>query len=197
MNFGSCADLGVTTAAELVNHLSEGWARGVQRKLPPSPARRQRLAAATEAAIWGRGSLLGGAEAEEPILLAQRLREVLAGLAAGELDRTARRVNSLLREHRAAPQLATHDGESWQLHFHSQDREVGMVAARGASCAVALATVIGSGWSSRLGTCASARCELVFVDTSRNGSRRFCSLRCLNRDKVAGFRSRHPDGAPV
>ena len=195
MNFDSYADLGVAAAAELVNHLTEGWAQGALRPLPQSGPQRARLAAATEAAIWGRGSALGGPEAEEPILLAERLRAVFASLAAGDADRTAHLVNSLLREYRAAPQLATHDGEPWHLHFHSQDREVGRVEARGATCAVALATVIGSGWSSRLGTCAAERCDLVFVDTSRNGSRRFCSLRCLNRDKVARFRSRHPDGA--
>ncbi len=197
MNFDSYADLGVAAAAELVNHLTEGWAQGVLRRLPQSGPQRARLAAATEAAIWGRGSALGAPEAEELILLAERLREVFASLAAGDADRTAYRVNSLLREYRAAPQLATHDGEAWHLHFHSQDREVGRVEARGATCAVALATVIGSGWSSRLGTCAAERCDLVFVDTSRNGSRRFCSLRCLNRDKVARFRSRHPEGALV
>jgi predicted RNA-binding Zn ribbon-like protein len=197
MNFDSYADLGVAAAAELINHLTEGWAQGALRRLPQSGPQRTRLAAATEAAIWGRGSALGGPEAEELILLAERLREVFAGLAAGDADGTAHRVNSLLREYHAAPQLATHDGEPWHLHFHSQDREVGRVEARGATCAVALATVIGSGWSSRLGTCAAERCALVFVDTSRNGSRRFCSLRCLNRDKVARFRSRHPEGALV
>ncbi len=197
MNFDSYADLGVAAAAELVNHLTEGWAQGVWRRLPQSGPQRARLAADTEAKIWGRGSALGGLEADGLILLAERLRAVFASLAAGDSDGTAHLVNSLLRECRAAPQLATHDGEPWHLHFHSQDREVGRVEARGATCAVALATVIGSGWSSRLGTCAAERCDLVFVDTSRNGSRRFCSLRCLNRDKVARFRSRHPEGVAV
>ena len=197
MNFDSYADLGVAAAAELVNHLTQGWAQGELRSLPQSGPQRARLAAATEAAIWGRGSARGGPEAEELILLAERLRAVFASLAAGDADRTAHLVNSLLRDYRAAPQLATHDGEPWHLHFHSQDREVGRVEARGATCAVALATVIGSGWSSRLGTCAAQRCDLVFVDTSRNDSRRFCSSRCLNRDKVARFRSRHSEGALV
>jgi predicted RNA-binding Zn ribbon-like protein len=192
MNFDSYADLGVAAAAELVNHLTEGWAQGELRRLPQPGYQRGRLAPSTEAAIWGRGSALGGPEAEELIRLAERLRAVFASLTAGDSDKTAHLVNSLLRDYRAAPQLATHDGEPWHLHFHSQDREVGRVEARGATCAVALATVIGSGWSSRLGTCSAERCDLVFVDTSRNGSRRFCSLRCLNRDKVARFRSRHP-----
>ncbi len=197
MNFDGYADLGVAAAAELVNHLAEGWAQGALRRLPQSGSQRARLAAATEAAIWGRGSVLGGAEAEELIQLAARLRLVFASRSAGDADGTAHLVNSLLRDYRAAPQLATHDGEPWHLHFHSQDREVGRVEARGATCAVALATVIGSGWASRLGTCAAERCDLVFVDTSRKGSRRFCSLRCLNRDKVARFRSRHPEGGPA
>jgi predicted RNA-binding Zn ribbon-like protein len=31
----------------------------------------------------------------------------------------------------------------------------------------------------------------VYVDTSRNGTRRFCSTTCQNRVKTAAFRSRH------
>ena len=194
MNFDSYTDRGVAAAAELVNQLTEGWCQGTLHRLPPRGAARTRLAAETEAAIWGRGAVLGTAEAEELIHLARRLRLVFETLALGDLDLTAHWVNALLRDHHAAPQLATHDGEPWHLHFHSQEPEAGRVEARGATCAVALATVIGSGWAHRLGTCAADRCDQVFVDASRNGSRRFCSLRCLNRDKVSRFRSRHLEG---
>jgi predicted RNA-binding Zn ribbon-like protein len=36
----------------------------------------------------------------------------------------------------------------------------------------------------------------VYVDTSRNGSKRFCSTACQNRVKAATFRERHSP-APV
>jgi predicted RNA-binding Zn ribbon-like protein len=31
----------------------------------------------------------------------------------------------------------------------------------------------------------------VFIDVSKNGSRRFCSTTCQNRVKAAAFRGRH------
>lgn len=47
----------------------------------------------------------------------------------------------------------------------------------------------------RLRECAAGDCRLVFVDTSRPGARRWCSMeRCGNRHKVRALRSRR---APV
>jgi hypothetical protein len=42
----------------------------------------------------------------------------------------------------------------------------------------------------RFGVCAAARCTNVFVDTSPNRSRRYCSERCSSRANVAAFRAR-------
>lgn len=43
----------------------------------------------------------------------------------------------------------------------------------------------------RIRQCASDDCPLVFVDTSRPGSRRWCSMgRCGNRSKLRAFRAR-------
>jgi predicted RNA-binding Zn ribbon-like protein len=42
----------------------------------------------------------------------------------------------------------------------------------------------------RLRACASEPCRDVYIDTSRNGSRRFCSDRCANRYNVAQYRGR-------
>jgi predicted RNA-binding Zn ribbon-like protein len=46
----------------------------------------------------------------------------------------------------------------------------------------------------RVGTCASDDCERAFFDSSRNGSRRFCSTTCQNRVKAAAFRRRQTAG---
>lgn len=43
----------------------------------------------------------------------------------------------------------------------------------------------------RLGVCTAERCDRVYVDTSKNGTRRFCSTACQNRVKAAAFRARH------
>ncbi|XVQ06219.1 CGNR zinc finger domain-containing protein [Spirillospora sp. CA-255316] len=46
----------------------------------------------------------------------------------------------------------------------------------------------------RVRTCAGENCELVYVDTSRPGRRRWCSMEhCGNRHKVRALRARHSE----
>jgi predicted RNA-binding Zn ribbon-like protein len=47
----------------------------------------------------------------------------------------------------------------------------------------------------RLGTCAGVRCLDPFVDATQGSNRRYCSLICQNRAKVAAYRARHRQGA--
>ncbi|WP_442935091.1 CGNR zinc finger domain-containing protein [Micromonospora sp. CPCC 206061] len=42
----------------------------------------------------------------------------------------------------------------------------------------------------RLGQCQAHGCEAVYVDTTRNASRRYCNASCTARAKVATYRSR-------
>nr|WP_281353576.1 CGNR zinc finger domain-containing protein [Phytoactinopolyspora mesophila] len=56
--------------------------------------------------------------------------------------------------------------------------------------ATGLAVVLGNPVFDRLGICTAPMCDRVFVDTSRNGARRFCSTACQNRVKAAAFRAR-------
>ncbi|HWD80506.1 MAG TPA: CGNR zinc finger domain-containing protein [Kribbella sp.] len=42
----------------------------------------------------------------------------------------------------------------------------------------------------RLGVCAAPHCDRVFVDTSKNGQRRFHSPQCQSRVKAAAHRAR-------
>ena len=53
-----------------------------------------------------------------------------------------------------------------------------------------LAHVIDDGSGFRLRVCQRDGCESAFVDVSRNGRRRFCSLRCANQVNVANHRRR-------
>jgi predicted RNA-binding Zn ribbon-like protein len=59
-----------------------------------------------------------------------------------------------------------------------------------APCATGLAVVLGGELHDRLGVCTAPNCDRVYVDTSRNGTRRFCSTACQNRVKTAAFRAR-------
>jgi predicted RNA-binding Zn ribbon-like protein len=50
--------------------------------------------------------------------------------------------------------------------------------------------VLGGSGADRLGICTAPACDRVFVDASRNGTRRYCSTSCQNRVKTAAFRAR-------
>jgi predicted RNA-binding Zn ribbon-like protein len=50
--------------------------------------------------------------------------------------------------------------------------------------------VLGSEFNDRLGVCTAPHCDRVYVDVSRNGTRRFCSTACQGRVKTAAFRAR-------
>lgn len=193
MKFESYADRGVEAAVELINELTPGWSKGRPLDLPLDAHARRELGQAVEARISGRLVHISARTGEELINLAAELRSIFELMGAGRADQAAALVNSLLDRYQAAPQLARHDGEPWHLHFHSQAKEAGGAIARAATCVIALAVVIGSPGLARLGVCGSNHCDRVFIDTSKNGSRRFCSATCLSRTKVAAFRARRAD----
>jgi predicted RNA-binding Zn ribbon-like protein len=60
-----------------------------------------------------------------------------------------------------------------------------------AHLAMGLAELMVAGESGRLRSCASPACRDVFLDESRNRSRRYCDSRtCGNRLHVAAYRAR-------
>jgi len=191
VNFNSHTDAVVTMAVELVNLLTEGERRG-RRYLPPADRDRVARLDALLREAGGRGAT--EAEAAEFAPLAQQLRAVFECVAAGALDSAAQQVNDLLRVTGAHPALERHDGEPWHVHFHAAD-ERSLAKGWAAGCATGLAIVLGGEHHDRLGVCTAPHCDRVYVDTSRNGSRRFCSTACQNRVKAAAFRERQPHGA--
>lgn len=120
--------------------------------------------------------------------LAVRVKEVFVAADADDLVTAVGIVNDLLEGTAARPQLDPAAGGGWTLHFHARDP--GLVIGWGAGIAVGLALAIGSDLAGRLGVCAAEPCDRVFVDTSRNSGRRFCSTRCQNRVKAAAHRAR-------
>jgi predicted RNA-binding Zn ribbon-like protein len=178
VNFDSYTDRVVGVAAALVNALTPGEHGG--RPVDTDPDRRPERCAA----VLGRP--VGAAEAGELAKLADRLRPVFLAAEEGATDRVAELVNALLADYRSSPQLSRHDGEPWHLHFTSSAAGTEW----GAGCATGLAVVVDSQATGRLGVCRAEGCDRVYVDVSRNASRRFCSESCLNRTKVAAFRAR-------
>ncbi|MEZ7130222.1 CGNR zinc finger domain-containing protein [Nonomuraea sp. AD125B] len=169
----------------LVNALTPGEQRG-----RPYPGPADAGVAATDAlrTVYRTYREVSAAEGGELAAVAARLRAVFAAVAAGDVDTAAITVNGLLEEFRARPMLERHDGEPWHLHFHGPS---GTPAGEwGASCATGLAIVLGGEFAERLGVCTAPHCDRVYVDVSRNGTRRFCSTACQNRVKTAAFRAR-------
>ena len=120
---------------------------------------------------------------------AAEFRAVFEAVARDDQDAPARQVNKLLAQTGARPALDRHDGEGWHLHFHGA--RDGLASGWAAGCATGLAIVLGTDDRGRLGVCTAPRCDRVYVDASRNGTRKFCSTTCQNRVKTAAFRSRH------
>jgi predicted RNA-binding Zn ribbon-like protein len=73
------------------------------------------------------------------------------------------------------------------------------VAVQGVRCLLSSVArdaidVLGGPRAARLKRCEGSRCALLFVDTSRSGHRRWCSMeRCGNRSKVAAHRRRRKE----
>jgi predicted RNA-binding Zn ribbon-like protein len=120
---------------------------------------------------------------------ARELRDRLRGAFEAPDEATAVQVlNALLVEGGSVPELTRHDGLPWHFHFGPEDEET--FENLRAVTSVALLDVIRTlGWQ-RLGRCAAAPCASVFVDRSRNRSRRYCSQLCADRMTQAAHRSR-------
>ncbi|HEX8007999.1 MAG TPA: CGNR zinc finger domain-containing protein [Trebonia sp.] len=187
MNFNSHTDLVITVAVGLVNLLTPGEDRSRGYRPPDGAERAAAITTLLRSTDSGRRAVTEP-EAAGFAEVAAELRTVFAAVNAGDLDGAAGRVNALLERTGAHPLLDRHDGESWHLHFHSADGT--RVNDWAAGFATGLAVVLGGEMYDRLGVCTAPRCDRVYVDTSRNGSRRFCSTACQNRVKSAAFRER-------
>ncbi|WP_433530148.1 CGNR zinc finger domain-containing protein [Micromonospora sp. CA-263727] len=103
-------------------------------------------------------------------------------------------VNGLLREHRALPQLITHDDEPY--HLHAAPRDAPLATRIAVEAGMAIADVVRGGELRRLRTCDHPDCDNVLVDLSKNRSRRFCDAGCGNRAAVSAYRARKAAARP-
>lgn len=113
-----------------------------------------------------------------------RLRPVFEAVAT----RQACLVDALLVDAQCRPRLLAHDGLPHHLHYSPLDAP--LPSRVKALTAAGLAHLIAGGGGDRLGCCAREACRTVFVDTSRNGRRSFCSVRCANAVNVSRHRAR-------
>jgi len=87
--------------------------------------------------------------------------------------------------------LVRHDRFDW--HFHATEPDAPLADRIRAEGALALAEIVRFGQSDRMRVCAAEDCSSLPIDQSRNGSKRFCSVRCGNRVNQQGFRERMAD----
>jgi predicted RNA-binding Zn ribbon-like protein len=102
-------------------------------------------------------------------------------------DDVLTRLNELLALARPRPYATDHDGE---LHLHYARPDAPVLEQLTTTVAMGLSqVVVQHGWE-RLGVCSAESCDNVYVDTSRNASRRYCSNTCASRSTVAAYRAR-------
>jgi predicted RNA-binding Zn ribbon-like protein len=112
---------------------------------------------------------------------------VRAVAVATAQDEVVAGLNDLLSRARPQPYATDHDGD---LHLHYAAPGAPAVEQLVTTVAMGLASVVAQhGWE-RLGVCAAESCGNVYVDTSRNASRRYCSNTCASRSTVAAYRAR-------
>jgi predicted RNA-binding Zn ribbon-like protein len=116
----------------------------------------------------------------------RRIRDDLrAAFTAANEDAAVRALNAILTASTAKPQFVRANGK-WVVRWVG-GRVFDVLAAQTAMSL--LEAIRDDGWD-RLGICAGAPCCCVFVDRSKNRSRRFCSDLCADRVAQSLHRAR-------
>jgi predicted RNA-binding Zn ribbon-like protein len=118
----------------------------------------------------------------------RRLRDVFALGTAGRDADVVTELNGLLEAFPVKPWISGHDATDW--HMHVTGRGSTLSAEYLARATWGLAVWVCEYGSARFGVCADERCGNVYLDTSSNNCRRFCSERCATRSHVAAHRAR-------
>ena len=111
----------------------------------------------------------------------ERVGDVVSGL------------NTLLARHPVTPMISNH--EAGNLHMHVANRAASVADLLIGESLMGLANLVCDLGPSRLGVCSAQGCDDVYVDTSPNKSRRYCSDRCSSRSNVAAYRARQKAAA--
>lgn len=141
--------------------------------------------------LEGRTWLHERATDRDCMLLRKFQRELRPVFEAGEADDTAGvvgRLNELMVRHPITPRISGHDEHDLHLHVATDHASVADLLV--GESLLGLATLVCDLGPDRLGVCSAQPCTNVFVDTSPNRSRRYCSERCSSRANVAAFRAR-------
>lgn len=118
----------------------------------------------------------------------RELRPVFETAVDGDEISVVTALNALLNTHPITPYISGGDSRDWHLHVSNRSSSVAELLV--AEALMGLATLVCDVGALRLGVCQATGCVDVFVDTSPNQSRRYCSDRCSSRANVAAYRAR-------
>ncbi len=121
-------------------------------------------------------------------------RDLLRRVWVLDRDEAVEAVNQMLRDARALPYLTRHDESDW--HIHATELDAPLAERIRVEAALAIIDVIRMNEMGRLRVCAADNCTGLVLDLSRNGSKRFCTVRCGNRMNMIAFRERRAGGEP-
>ncbi|MEV5482410.1 MULTISPECIES: CGNR zinc finger domain-containing protein [Streptomyces] len=135
-----------------------------------------------------------------------RLRAVFEAADAGDEVLAVDLLNALMMEFPVSPQISGHEhrddggtsrssraesgGGRPDWHMHIADHAANATAGYTATACMGLAFHLTDLGVDRLGICQARPCRNVYLDTSTNRSRRYCSDRCATRANVAAYRAR-------
>lgn len=133
-------------------------------------------------------------DVDEDVLDAVRaLRGILRAAWTGDdLATILAILNPLLANARITPYLQVDEDEACYMEYVT-DGNVPLIEHLAFQAALGISVALQAYGIERLLACAAEPCRDVYIDTSRNRSRRFCSNRCANRYNVQAFRSRRQD----
>lgn len=134
-----------------------------------------------------KGMTLESISAAQAVAIGEWGRQLRPVFTERDLDRQVDLVNELLADSASRPFISRHDDLAPHLHYALDDDD--RVRRVKAYTAGGLAHLV-CDEPGRIGACAREDCEIVYVDTSRNGRRRYCSTRCATRVHVAEHRER-------
>ncbi|MGH8792761.1 MAG: CGNR zinc finger domain-containing protein [Stackebrandtia sp.] len=123
----------------------------------------------------------------------RRLREVFVAGAEGDDAGAVDILNAMLEQYPVQPRISGHPEDDWHMHVTGRGSTVSGEFVAGAVWGLAAWLCRYRG--SRFGVCADERCGNVYLDTSSNNCRRFCSERCATRSHVAAHRARKREAA--
>jgi len=120
----------------------------------------------------------------------RELRPVYEASAEGDGATVVDLLNELMIRHPVTPRISDHAGD---LHIHAASKTQSVAELLVGEALIGLAFLVCDVGPTRLGICDASPCTNVYVDTSPNASRRYCSDRCSSRANVAAFRARQKE----